>query len=57
MGGAESRESRPETDKINPKADDNLTSGQDIIQCDELSYVDPMVLLEYTFMCDYDETK
>ena len=56
-GGKKVREYIHETNWINPKAEDNLTSGQDIIQRAELSSVEPLDLLGYTFVHYHDETK
>ena len=41
-GEKKSRESKPENYEINTKAEDTLISGQDITNCSELTYVDPL---------------
>ena len=41
---------------LTPKAGDTLDSGQEITKCIDLKYVDPLILLGYTFVSDNDET-
>ena len=43
-------EYKPDTKDINPKLEGILTSGQDIIECTDLTSVNPLDLLGYTFL-------
>ena len=48
-------EYRTETNNINTKSEDTITSAQDINQCFDIPYVDPLDLLGCTFVHDNDE--
>ena len=44
-------------ERINPKSEDIITSGQDTTHCTEIPSIDPLGLTGYTFVHDHDDTK
>ena len=53
-GGKKARETKHNPEKINSKVEDILDRSQYITQCNNITSVNPLKLLGYTFMYNYD---